>query len=150
MSMARQHSQPANTPERSAQPPEAAEEARSAYGSVPGAEFPRAVYISVLLAFGWIMVASWLAFARDTEADLALGIALVLGLLFFALPILLCRSARSRSTEQRQTLNEFFGSHVETATCRLSGAEAWLQVLVIPLTLAFAAAAFGAVFIWVA
>ena len=125
-------------------------EVRSGYGSVPGAEFPRVVYISVLAAFAWILIASWLAFGRDTEAELVLGIAVVLGLLFFALPILLCKSARSHSAEQRKTLGEFFGSRVETATCSLTGGEAWLQVLVIPLALAFAAAAFGAVYVWVA
>jgi hypothetical protein len=39
---------------------------------------------------------SWLAFGAGTEADLGLGIATVLGIVFFALPILLYRTATHR------------------------------------------------------
>ena len=65
------------------------DEPRSNYGTVPGAELPAFVYVSVLAAFGWIMLASWLAFAGDTDAALALGIAILLAVVFFALPILI-------------------------------------------------------------
>ena len=49
-----------------------------------------------------------------------------------------------------ERLSAFLGSRVETATGSLTGAEAWLQILIIPLTLAFAAIAIGAVYVIVA
>ena len=56
---------------------------------VPGAEFPACVYVSVLAAFAWIMLASWLAFANGDRRRLwRSGIAVVLAIVFFALPVI--------------------------------------------------------------
>jgi hypothetical protein len=112
---------------------------------VPGAEFPAAVHLSVIVAFAWILVASWLTFGAGTEADLGLAIATLLGIVFFALPIILYTTATHRFSAQRQRLDEFLYAPVDTATGKLTGSQAWLQVLVIPLVLAFAALAIGAV-----
>ena len=117
--------------------------ARSSYGSVPGAEFPVAVYVSVFIAFAWIVVASWLAFADGDDADLALGFAAVLTIVFFALPVLVRLTAASHSSKTRDARGDFLSSRVETATGSLSGASAWLQVLIIPLALALAATLIG-------
>lgn len=122
---------------------------RSGYGSVPGSEFPVALYITVLAAFAWVVIASWLAFGRDNGVDLDLAIASVLGLVFFALPIILCRVAAARSNKPREAQNHFFSSRVETATGSLTGGEAWLQVLLIPLALAFAATVIGVAFMFI-
>ena len=116
---------------------------------VPGVEFPVAVYLSVVAAFAWILLASWLAFGADTEADLGLAVATLLGIVFFALPILLYRTATRRFHAQRQRLDDFLCSPVDTATGKLTGAQAWLQILVIPLVLAFAAIVIGAVHLFV-
>jgi hypothetical protein len=110
---------------------------------VPGGEFPTFVYISVLAAFGWIMLASWLAFADNTDAVLALGIASVLALVFFALPIVMRHTAVAFSHRKPHSPREFLSAPFETATGPLSGASAWLQVLIIPLALALAATLFG-------
>ena len=117
---------------------------RSNYGSVPGAEFPTFVYVSVLAAFAWIMLASWLAFAGDADADLALGIAIVLAIVFFALPIIIRQVAVAHSATERGATNDFLSSQVETATGTLTGSSAWLQVLLIPFALALAATLIGA------
>jgi hypothetical protein len=117
---------------------------------VPGDEFPVVVYLSVVAAFAWILLTSWLAFGADTEADLGLAIASVLGIVFFVLPILMYRTATHRFHAHRQRLDDFLCSPVDTATGRLTGAQAWLQILVIPLVLAFAAIAIGAVRLLVA
>jgi hypothetical protein len=131
---------------RNAAAPEAP---RSGYGSVPGAELPTFVYVSVLIAFAWVMLASWLAFAGSTEAALALAIAMVLGIVFFALPIIVRHVAITRSRPRRETAHEFLATPVETATGPLPGASAWLQVLIIPLALALAATLIGATYILV-
>jgi hypothetical protein len=122
---------------------------RSDYGSVPGAELPAFVYVSVLAAFAWVMLASWLAFARSTDAALALAVAIVLGIVFFALPVIVRLVARAHARPEREPAREFLSAPVETATGPLPGASAWLQVLLIPLALALAATLIGATFILV-
>jgi hypothetical protein len=119
-------------------------EPRSSYGTVPGAELPTFVYVSVLAAFGWIMLASWLAFARDTDAHLAIGMAVVLAIVFFALPIIIRHVAAAFSRPKPQAPRDFLAAPVETETGPVSGASAWLQVLIIPLSLALAATLIGA------
>src|SRR5262245_43983184 len=83
---------------------------RSNYGSVPGEEFPAVVYVSVLAAFAWIMLASWLAFAGDGDAALALGIAIVLAIVFFALPIIIRHMAVTQSLGPREARGDFASS----------------------------------------
>jgi hypothetical protein len=116
---------------------------RSDYGSVPGSEMPAAVYVSVFVAFMWVLVASCFAFARDADVGLALGIAAVLAIVFFALPVLVCRTARSCSQADRDEPRDFLSCRVETATGPLTGGSAWLQVLLIPAALALAATLIG-------
>jgi hypothetical protein len=111
---------------------------------VPGAELPPFVYLSVLAAFAWVMLASWLAFARDGDAALALAVAIVLGIVFFALPIVVHRVAVAHSSAGHERAHDFLSAPVETATGPLPGAGAWLQVLLIPLALALAATLIGA------
>jgi hypothetical protein len=127
----------------------AQEEPRSSYGSVPGAELPTFVYVSVLIAFAWVMLASWLAFARDTDAALALAVAIVLGIVFFGLPIIVRLVAVAHSRPKREAAHDFLTAPVETATGSLPGASAWLQVLLIPLALALAATLIGATYVLV-
>jgi hypothetical protein len=102
-----------------------------------------------LAAFAFIIVASWIAFGDSDDADLALALATVLTIVFFALPILVRRTAAARSRDKPQALDAFLGSHVETATGRLRGGEAWLQILTIPLALVLAAVMIGAAYLLV-
>jgi hypothetical protein len=124
-------------------------EPRSNLGAIPGAEFPGFVYGSVLAAFAWIMLASWLAFARDMDASLALGVVVVLGIVFFALPIIVHHVATAFSRPRPEMPHDFLSAPVETATGPLSGASAWLQVLLIPLALALAATLIGGAYLLV-
>lgn len=119
------------------------DDVRSGYGTVPGAELPPAVYISVFGAFAWIVAASLLAFAHGADADLALSFALVLTIVFFALPALVWRTARSRARSAKEG-GDFLASPVEIETGTLTGASAWLQIVLIPASLALAATLIGA------
>jgi hypothetical protein len=105
--------------------------------------------MSVLAVFAWVMLASWLAFARDTDAALALAMAVVLGIVFFALPIIVRRVAVAHSRPERGEEHDFLSAPIETATGPLPGASAWLQVLLIPLALALAASLIGATYVLV-
>jgi hypothetical protein len=124
--------------------PDDEQQPRSSYGAIPGAELPTFVYVSVLAAFAWIMGASWLAFARGMDADLALGIAVVLAIVFFALPAIIRHVAVASTRNHPKTTDDFLSMPVETATGPLRGSSAWLQILIIPLALALAATLIGA------
>jgi len=124
-----------------------ASDARSSYGQVPGAELHGIIYRVIFAAYVWMMLAAWVAFGGNGEADLALSFAVVLFVMFFTVPFLLRRTAAARSRIKRRAFDQFLSSEVETATGPLSGREVSLQVLLIPLALAFAATMIGAVFI---
>jgi hypothetical protein len=138
----------ANSENPAAAEPEKAERngvnVRSNYGAVPGAELPVAVYASVFAAFIWVVVAAWIAFANDADADLALGMAVVLTVVFFALPVLIRLTANSHANTTGDGKQDFLASPVETATGTLTGASAWLQIVLIPAALALAATLIGA------
>jgi hypothetical protein len=121
--------------------------ARSSYGEVPGAELPGAIYRLIVAAYAWMLLAAWVAFGSGAESDLNLSIAVVLAVVFFALPIIMRRSAITRLHAGRQTLDQFLSRQVETATGPLPAREVLLQVLLIPIALAVAATMIGAVYI---
>jgi hypothetical protein len=118
--------------------------------SIPGAEFHRAIYRSVVIAFAWIMMASWLAFGGRSGTNLDLAVASLLFTVILSLPIIICKMAAARGRRQGVQLQRFLAGRVDTATGELSGGEAWVQVLLIPLALAFAAVAIGAVYAFLA
>jgi hypothetical protein len=118
--------------------------------SIPGAEFHKAIYRSVVIAFAWIMMASWLAFGGRTGTNLDLAVASLLFTVILSLPIIICKTAAAHRRKQSMPLQQFLAARVDTATGEVSGAEAWLQVLLIPLALAFAALAIGGVYVLLA
>ena len=121
---------------------------RSSHGSIPGDEFPAAVYRTVVFAFVWMMLAAWLAFGGAAGTDLDLAIATVLCTVFLGIPILLYRTARNRLQRTNQNSKQFLESRVDIATGTISGTEAWLEVILIPIALALAATLIGGVFVF--
>jgi hypothetical protein len=112
--------------------------------SVPGDEFPTAVYRSIVIAFAWMMVVAWLAFGRTSGTDLDLAAATVLFVVFLALPIIMYRTTANRVGHEPQlAAQRFWSSRVDIATGTLSRREAWLEVLMIPIALALAATFIG-------
>lgn len=116
---------------------------RSNYGTVPGSELPTAVYTSVFAAFAWIVITSLIAFAHGADADLALGFAVVLTIIFFGLPLLVWLTANAHAHPSRKGERDFLSSPVETATATLTGGSAWLQIMLIPASLALGATLIG-------
>jgi hypothetical protein len=115
--------------------------------SIPGTEFHKADYRSVMIAFAWIMAASWLAFGGRTGTNLDLAVSSLPFTVILSLPIIICKTAAAHGRRRSMRLQQFLAARVDTATGELSGAEAWLQVLLIPLALAFAALAIGGVYV---
>lgn len=122
-------------------------EPRSSYGSVPGAELPTFVYVSVVVAFAWIMLAAWLAFAGHMDADLVLGIGVVLAIVFFGVPIIIRRVAVAHARNRPEVKGDFLTAPVDIATGPLTGRSAWLQVVLIPMALALAATLIGGAYL---
>ena len=126
---------------------ESDDELRSNEDSVPGEEFPVAIYRSIVIAFAWMMVAAWLAFGGVRGTDLDLAVATVLFVVFLTLPIIMHRTVVNRQAhEPHPSPQRFRSSEVEIATGMLSERDVWLQVLLIPAALALAATIIGAVY----
>jgi hypothetical protein len=114
----------------------------------PGLELHPKVYGSVLLSTVVFVVSSWLAFGKDGETDYLLLIVALVFAIFAALPTLIFLTGRRAArgggdARQRQSLDEFMESRVETGSGQLAGRQAWLQIAVIPLSLALAAILIG-------
>lgn len=124
-------------------------EVRSGYGSGFGAEFPAAVYESIVIAFGCMLAAAWLTFGGRTDSDVDLGVVTILCAVFLMLPVLMYRTGATRSDVKRTNMKQFLSARFETATGALPAREAWLQVALIPIALAVAAMLFGGVYAWV-
>ena len=112
-------------------------------GSLPGAEFPLAVYGSVLAGFAWMLLAAWLVFGTNAGTNLDLAVITVLGTVFLGIPVVMFRTAVSQNRIPRPRWSEFLSSSVDIATGPLPGWQAWLQVILIPAALAIAATLVG-------
>jgi|EndMetStandDraft_3_1072993.scaffolds.fasta_scaffold01573_9 hypothetical protein len=115
---------------------------RSGYGSIPGAELPGGMYLTMLLGYVWMLAAAWLAFGSSDESDLNLGVATVLTIVFVALPVLIVRTAAARSGKRTSS------DTVGTATGDLPLSQACVQILLLPFVLALAATAFGLTYLF--
>ena len=112
-----------------------------------GGELHPRVYGSLLVSIFIFVMASWLAFGRDGETDYLLLIVGFIFAVFAALPTLIFLAGRSeaRAAGERKpkTIDEFVNDRIETASGPLTGRQAWLQIAVIPLSLALAAILIG-------
>ncbi len=114
---------------------------------LPGGELPRAVYRSVIAAFAWMILVSWITFGTNREADYTLALASVLMVVFLAIPVLIYVTASHHMKGPQETLDHFLSTPVETATGSMSGAQAWIEIAIIPVALALAATLIGLVYI---
>jgi hypothetical protein len=127
-------------------PKTAGRECISSFGSIPGDEFPAAVYRTVVFAFVWMMLVAWRAFGGTAGTDLDLAMATLLSMVFLGIPISLRWTARNRLKRTNQDSKQFLKSRVDIATGTISGTEAWLEVILIPIALALACTLIGGVF----
>lgn len=110
-----------------------------------GGELPAGVYLSVIAAYAWMALMAWVAFGGGREIDLELAVMTLIFIMLFGLPLIAFRTAHARLHAPWPRLDHFLSSSVDTATGRLTAAQAWVQILVIPVSLAFAATLIGAV-----
>jgi hypothetical protein len=108
-----------------------------------GAELPAAMYRTIVAAYAWMRLVTWLDFSRTVEASWLASVAIVIGIVFFSIPFLLRRTNRALARAPQAGLEVFLHSDLETATGRLPGRDAYVQIITIPVCLALAATAFG-------
>ena len=105
-------------------------------------------------AAGALMIGSYAALMgafivtiHGARADFAMAIAAFYLAMFFAVPTVLLGVERSSLTRPR--LSEFLDRGIETATGPISGAGALVQMLIVPVLLAFAILAMGITYLLV-
>jgi len=114
------------------------------------ATLPRFVYVSIFAVSAWILIATWVAFGGKEHTAFLLVIVTFFAMFFsilFSLPAIVGRARQTKTQEQEQGIDEFLATPVDTATERLSGAEAWTQILILPVSLAIAATLIGIVYL---
>ncbi len=115
---------------------------------IPGSEVPRGIYRVVWFAFVWMVFAAWIGFGHARGTDLDLVFATVIVAMMSALPMLVRKTARRHQDAFDKAPSRSDQSALETATGRLTNAEAYLQILLIPIALAVAATAFSVVYLF--
>jgi hypothetical protein len=114
------------------------------------ATLPRFVYVSIFAVSAWMLVAMWAAFGGSEHTAFLLVIVTLFAAFFsilFSLPAIVGRARKKKSHEQEQGVDEFLATPVDTATERLSGAQAWIQIMIVPAAVAIAATLIGIVYL---
>ena len=114
-------------------------------GALPGSELPTTVYWAIVLLYLWMALAAWFAFGGERGVDLNLVVVSVLGTVFLGIPIIMYLAAAARVPVSRPQSKGFLSARFDTATGEMSGAQALLQLLLVPVALAVAATLIGAV-----
>lgn len=113
---------------------------------IPGQEFPSAVYLTIFGAFAWMLLVAWFAFAAPDGTNLDLMMVTVLGLMFFGIPLAIHHTTVRHTIEVPLTVRRFEAEPFQTYTGPMPAWQAWAEVALIPVALAFAATLFGAVY----
>lgn len=108
------------------------------------AELPIMVHVVGTFGYAGILLAMWVTFSSHGDALFMVAVSTFLAMVFFGVPYLMYRTAR-RNDAQRglHGMSDFLAGDFETSTGRLTGWEAFVQVVTVPLSLAFGATAIG-------
>jgi hypothetical protein len=109
-------------------------------------DMPVAAGTFLVLSYASLMGAFALTI-HGARADFAIVIDIFYLAMFFGLPVLFLAVEGDRS--RRPSLGEFLERGIDTATGRLSGGGALVQMLVVPVLLAFAILAMGITYLLV-
>lgn len=116
--------------------------------ATPGVEFHPIVYRSLLISVVVFIAASWLAFGHDGETDYILLIVNLVFAAFVGIPALIFmagrKARRTGEAKEHASIDRFLAGRVDTGGGALTGRDAWLQVAIIPFSLALAAILIGA------
>ena len=103
-------------------------------------DMPKAAGAFVIAAYAAVMGA-FVVTIHGARADFAIVIACFYVAMFFGVPVIFLRVEDHRA--RRPSLGKFLAEGMDTATGRISGAGALVQMLIVPVLLAFAVLAMG-------
>ena len=126
-------------PERAAEI-EAHSERRGAFAAP---DMPAAAGVLMVGVYAALMGAFALTLAHESHATFAIAIGVFFVAMFFAVPAAFLRLERNGG--RRPTLTAFLERGMDTATGRISGAGALVQMLIVPFLLALAILAIGVI-----
>ena len=109
-------------------------------------DMPKAAGVFMVLAYGALM-GGFAVTIHGARADFAIVVAAFYLFMFFAIPAAFIAVERDRT--RRPDLVQFLDRGIETATGRISGAGALVQMLLVPVLLAFAVLAMGITYLLV-
>ena len=109
-------------------------------------DMPKAAGLVMVAAYAALMLALVVTI-RGSRADFAIAIGAFYLTMFFGVPAVFIRTEGDRS--RRPDLVQFLDRGIDTATGRISGAGALVQMLIVPVLLAFAVLAMGITYLLV-
>ena len=109
-------------------------------------DMPKAAGVLMLLAYGALMGAFSVTI-HGARADFAMVIGAFYLTMFFAIPAVFFRIESER--KRRPDLVQFLDRGIETATGHISGGGALVQMLIVPVLLAFGVLAMGITYLLV-
>lgn len=114
---------------------------------IPGEELPNAVYAGIAAGYLCMLTAAWLAFGSSTATDLDLSIIVTLAAIFLAIPLIIRRTAIRWWRAPEPLWNADRSAGLDTATGWIPSRQAYIQILIIPATLALAASLICGVYV---
>ncbi|MGY6533491.1 hypothetical protein [Glycocaulis sp.] len=111
--------------------------------AVPGSEVHPTVFKGMAAVYLAVLIAFWVAFQASAVTVFALGVCLVYLVMYVATPALLVRTASRRAGAIHGSgisFGEFLDAPLDTGTGPCSGRVAVIQMLLVPVSLALAAA----------
>lgn len=121
--------------------------ANTAMQPAPAApDMPKAAGVMLIAAYGALMGA-FVVTIHGARADFAMVIAIFYLAMFFAIPAAFLRMEGHRT--RRPDLVQFLDRGIDTATGRISGGGALVQMLIVPTLLALAVFAMGITYLLV-
>lgn len=102
------------------------------------ADLHAGVFVLMLLAWAWMLAAFWFTFGSQLEGGFMVAISTVYVLMYFGVPAVMIKTARKHSPHlpDRRSFGDFLRGYVQTATGRMEGREALVQILLVPVGLA--------------
>jgi len=109
-------------------------------------DLPKAVGVMMIAAYA-ALIGAFAVTIRGAHADFAIVIGAFYVAMFFGIPAVFLGTERDRT--RRPDLVQFLDRGIDTATGRISGGGALVQMLMVPVLLAFAILAMGITYLLV-
>ncbi|MCF8470109.1 MAG: hypothetical protein K9G30_04945 [Parvibaculum sp.] len=105
--------------------------------STPFFDMHKGVYIATLLAWLSLLAVFWVGFGTNLESEFIVAIATLYILIFFGTPIVMIKVANKFSPTllSKETFRGFLAKPLSVRTGQISGHDALIQVILVPVCL---------------